>query len=57
MRDGSIRTQDQSLAALMISGMINAAVGLERWVPEANADNADELYVRPLFLGILSAPS
>jgi hypothetical protein len=32
-------------------------VGLERWVPEANADNADELYVRPLFLGILSAPS
>lgn len=57
MKDGSIRAQDQSLAALLISGMINAAVGLERWVPEANVDNADELYVRPLFLGILSAPS
>jgi AcrR family transcriptional regulator len=57
MKDGSIKPQDQSLAALLISGMINAAVGLERWVPEANADNADELYVRPLFLGILSAPS
>ncbi len=57
MKDGSIRPQDQSLAAFMISGMINAAVGLERWVPEANVDNADELYVRPLLLGILSAPA
>jgi AcrR family transcriptional regulator len=57
MKDGSIKVQDQALAALLISGMINASVGLERWVPEANADNADELYVRPLFLGILSAPS
>lgn len=57
MKDGSIRAQDQSLAAFMISGMINAAVGLERWVPEANVDNADELYVRPLLLGVLSAPS
>ncbi|OGB23710.1 MAG: TetR family transcriptional regulator [Burkholderiales bacterium RIFCSPLOWO2_02_FULL_57_36] len=57
MKDGSIRTQDQSLAALLISSMINASEGLERWVPEANVDNADELYVRPLFLGIFSAPS
>jgi AcrR family transcriptional regulator len=57
MKDGSIRAQDQSLAAQLISGMINAAVGLERWVPEANTDNADELYVRPLLLGILSPPS
>jgi AcrR family transcriptional regulator len=57
MKDGSIRPQDQALAALMISGMINAAVGLERWVPEATADNADDLYVRPLFLGILSPSS
>ena len=57
MKDGSIKVQDQSITALLISGMINASVGLERWVPEANVDNADELYVRPLFLGILSAPA
>lgn len=54
MTDGSIRPLDQSIAAFQISGMINAAVVLDRWVPDVTAENAVELFVRPLFLGILS---
>jgi AcrR family transcriptional regulator len=52
MQDGSIRLLDQSLAALLVSGMINASVVLDRWVPDMSAENAVELFVKPLFLGI-----
>ena len=55
MADGSIRPLDQSLAALLISSMINASVVLDRWVPDMTAENAVELFVKPLFLGIQSA--
>ena len=55
MRDGSIRPLDQSVAAFQVSGMINASIVLDRWVPDVTAENAVELFVRPLFLGILSA--
>lgn len=55
MQDGSIRALDQNIAAVQVSGMINAAVLLDRWVPHITADNAVELFVRPLFLGILRA--
>ncbi|WP_292933345.1 TetR/AcrR family transcriptional regulator [Noviherbaspirillum sp.] len=55
MRDGSIRPLDQSIAAYQVSGMINAAVLLDRWVPDIAAENAVDLFVRPLFLGILAA--
>lgn len=54
MKDGSIRPLDQSIAAYQVSGMINAAVVLDRWVPDITAENAVELFVRPLFLGILA---
>lgn len=54
MKDGSIRPLDQAIAAYLISGMVNASVVLERWVPDIGADNALELFVRPLFLGIFS---
>ncbi|WP_422650415.1 Transcriptional regulator [Cupriavidus sp. H18C1] len=54
MQDGSIRPLDQSIAALQINGMINAAVELRRWVRDASADNAADLFVRPLLMGILS---
>lgn len=53
MQDGSIRPLDQAVAALQISGMINAAVMLDRWVPDATVDQALQLFVRPLFVGIL----
>ncbi|MBC7378587.1 MAG: TetR/AcrR family transcriptional regulator, partial [Burkholderiaceae bacterium] len=55
MKDGSIRPLDQSVAAFQVSGMINASIVLDRWVPDIAAENAVELFVRPLFLGILSA--
>lgn len=55
MRDGSIRPLDQSIAAFQVSGMINASVVLDRWVPDITAENAVDLFVRPLFLGILTA--
>ena len=57
MMDGSIRPLDPSVAAQLSVGLVNAAAELTRWVPNANPDNAPELYVRPIFLGILCAPS
>lgn len=55
MKDGSIRPLDQAIAAFQVSGMINASIVLDRWVPDVTAENAVDLFVRPLFLGILSA--
>lgn len=55
MKDGSIRPLDQSIAAFLVSGMINASVVLDRWVPDVTAENAVDLFARPLFLGILAA--
>ncbi len=57
MMDGSIRPLDPSVAAQLSVGLVNAAAELTRWVPNANPDNAPELYVRPIFLGILCSPS
>ncbi|SOY50113.1 TetR/AcrR family transcriptional regulator [Cupriavidus taiwanensis] len=54
MQDGSIRPLDQSIAALQVHGMINAAVELRRWVRDATSDNAAELFVRPMMMGLLS---
>jgi len=53
MQDGSIRPLDQAIAGDLVSGMINAAVLLDRWVPDVNGENAIELFVRPLFEGLL----
>jgi AcrR family transcriptional regulator len=55
MQDGSIRPLDQPLAAQLVSSMINASVVLARWVPDITAENAVELFVKPLFLGLQSA--
>ncbi|MGO4327519.1 TetR/AcrR family transcriptional regulator [Cupriavidus sp. 2TAF22] len=54
MQDGSIRPLDQSIASLQVNGMINAAVELRRWVPDASGENAADLFIRPLFMGIFS---
>jgi len=54
MQDGSIRPLDQSIAALQVNGMINAAVELRRWAEDASADNAADLFIRPLFLGLFA---
>lgn len=54
MQDGSIRPLDQAIAAALVSGMVNAAVLLDRWVEDVNGENAIELFVRPLFVGLLA---
>jgi AcrR family transcriptional regulator len=54
MQDGSIRPLDQAIAGALVSGMVNAAVLLDRWVPGVNGENAIELFVQPLFVGLLS---
>ena len=53
---GSIRPVDASLAAQIALNGINAAAELRRWVPRADMDNAADLYVRPLLLGLLQPP-
>jgi len=52
--DGSVRPVDPAIAARLIYGMINTAANLERWVPEATAETAPNLFARPLFLGLLN---
>ena len=56
MQDGSIRPLDQAIAGALVSGMVNAAVLLDRWVEDVNGENAVELFVRPLFEGLLAEP-
>lgn len=53
MMDGSIRPLDPSIAAQVTIGAINAAAELQRWVPVAAPDNVADLYVRPVFEGLL----
>jgi AcrR family transcriptional regulator len=52
MADGSVRVVDPSVAAQMVSGMVNAAAELERWIGKTSADTAAELYARPLLEGL-----
>ena len=51
--DGSVRVCNIRIAAEMITAMINSAEELNRWVHTANAENAAELYVRPLMEGLM----
>ena len=57
MMDGSIRPLHPVIAAQVASGLVNSAGSLTHWVPSATQDNVAELYVRPIFLGILCPPS
>ena len=57
MIDSSVRPLDASVAAQISVGLIDAAAELTRWVPAASPDNVSELYVRPIFLGILCSAS
>ena len=54
--DGSIRAVDPSVAAQLVNGMTSAAADLTRWVHDATADTAPELFARPLFEGLLTPP-
>ncbi|MGE3064973.1 MAG: TetR/AcrR family transcriptional regulator [Hyphomicrobiaceae bacterium] len=56
MADRSIRAVDQTVAAQLVSGMVNAAAELHRWVPGVTRESASDLYARPLLLGLFSPP-
>lgn len=55
--DGSLRPVDQTIASQLISGVIDAASELKRWVSSADTQNAAGLFVRPLFLGLFASDS
>ena len=57
MQDGSVRVVDQTVAAQMVNGMINAAAEIENWVPGVTMENAADLYARPMLKGLLHRPS
>jgi AcrR family transcriptional regulator len=52
MADGSMRVVDPSIAAQVVSGMINAAAELERWVQGAHAADVFDVYAMPVFTGL-----
>ena len=55
--DGSVRPCNLHIAAEMTTAMINSSEELGRWVRNASADNAAELYVGPFLFGLLSFAS
>lgn len=55
MADGSIRALDQTIAAQLLTGMINAAAELHHWVHDATEETAVDLFVRPCLLGVFVA--
>lgn len=57
MIDGSVRPLDQTVAAQMISGLVNASASSKRWVPGVTIDNVVDLYAKPLFFGLFSDPA
>lgn len=52
MIEGDIRACDATIAAQMVTGMINAVAELHHWIPGADGDTTVDLYARPLFTGI-----
>ncbi len=50
--DGSIRPVDPRLGGQLVNPMINGAAEIQRWCPQANADNITRLYVDPLIQGL-----
>jgi AcrR family transcriptional regulator len=53
--DGSVRAIDSQIGAQVLSGAINAASELHHWAPGVTAEQAVELYVRPMFMGLFEA--
>jgi AcrR family transcriptional regulator len=56
MVDGSLRILDQSVASHLLSGCLNASAELQNWVADVGPDEGVEIYIKPLFMGILSKP-
>lgn len=54
--DGSLRPIDTNIGAQVITAAINAAAELRHWAAAVTPAQAVNLYVRPLFEGLLSPP-
>jgi AcrR family transcriptional regulator len=52
--DGSLRPVDATIAAQMITAMINASAEVHHWAPGITPQNGAQVYVRPLFEGLLT---
>jgi AcrR family transcriptional regulator len=52
--DGSIRLVDPAVAALLISGLVNALAEVEHWLPGDGPPELQALLGRPLLLGLLA---
>jgi AcrR family transcriptional regulator len=56
MIDGSVRPLDQSVASQLLTGCLNASAELQYWVADVSEDEGADIYIRPLFMGILCKP-
>lgn len=52
--DGSLRPVNATIAAQMITAMINASAELHFWAPGVTVQNGATIYTRPLFEGLLT---
>jgi AcrR family transcriptional regulator len=52
--EGSLRPVDPVIAAHMLNATLNAAADLNFWVRGVEADQAVDLYARPMLMGVLS---
>jgi AcrR family transcriptional regulator len=57
MMDGSIRPLDSGIAAHLLGGSINSIAELHHWVPSADHHRLVDLYLRPVFEGLLAPPA
>jgi AcrR family transcriptional regulator len=51
---GSMRAVDPIVASQMLSATLNACAEYRWWVPGATVDQADELYAKPLLMGLFA---
>lgn len=56
MVDGSLRILDQSVASHLLNGCLNASAELQNWVANVDPDEGADIYIKPLFMGILAKP-
>ncbi len=52
--DGSIRPVDPTVAALVVTGLVNAAAELHHWVHDIDEASAVDLFVRPGLVGVFA---
>jgi AcrR family transcriptional regulator len=57
LMDGSVRPLDPAIAAQCAIGAINAAAELHHWLPGVQTGRVIELYLRPVFEGVLCPPA